>query len=141
MEFKKVESGYLIRLDRGEEIVETLVGFVRRENIPGGFITGIGSVERATLGVYDYHAGSYITRSFSDRQEVGNLTGNIAYDDDTDEPGVHCHMTLSDSSLNSHTGHLFEGIVLITVEIFLRVIDEKLIRKKAANLGFGLWQL
>jgi uncharacterized protein len=141
MQYKKVEDGYLIRLDRGEEIVDTLIGFVRREKIPGGFITGIGAVEKATLGIYDIHAGSYITKSFGDRLEISNLTGNITYDEESGEPFLHCHITLADSSLRTFSGHLFEAVVLVTAEIYIRTIKEKMFRKKDIESGFNLWRL
>jgi len=141
MQYRKVKDGYLIRLDRGEEIVNSLTGIVRREQIPGGIISGIGAVEKATLGIYDIHAASYITKSFGDRLEIGNLTGNIAYDEESGEPVVHCHITVADNSLRSFSGHLFEAVVLVTAEIFILTIDEKIFRRKDIKSGFKLLRL
>ncbi len=141
MQYKKVKEGYLVRLDRGEEIVATLTDLVRKESIPSGFITGIGAVERASIGVYDPHAGSFVTKSFGDRLELGGLTGNISYNEESGEPLVHCHITVGDSSHRSYTGHLFEAIVLITVEIFIFTVGEKLIRRKDGESGLSHWHL
>ncbi|UCD16309.1 MAG: DNA-binding protein [Candidatus Zixiibacteriota bacterium] len=141
MRYKKVEEGYLIRLDPGEEVLSKLVDFVKAEQIPGGFITGMGAVERVTIGFYDYENRSYITKTYRDRLEVGNLNGNITYLEETGDPFIHCHVTVGDSSLNSYTGHLFEAIVLVTVEIFIRPLKEKLMRHRNQEVGFNHWQL
>jgi len=141
MQYKRIEEGYLIRLEPGEEILGELMKFIKAENIAGGFINGMGAVERVTIGFYDYNHKCYITKTYRDRLEIGNLTGNICYTDDTDEPFVHCHVTVGDSSLNAYTGHLFEAIVLVTVEIFVIPTREKMLRGKKTEAGFKHWLL
>ncbi|MFH2035536.1 MAG: PPC domain-containing DNA-binding protein [Candidatus Zixiibacteriota bacterium] len=140
MKFREVEDGYLIRLERGDEVVATLTDFVRQHKIPAGFITGMGAVRMATLGIYDTEKHEYVKKYFPQDLEVGNLTANISYLDD-DEPFVHCHIIVSDVTLNAFTGHLFEGTVSVTLEIFLKTFKEKLMRKEEPGTAFKFWQL
>jgi predicted DNA-binding protein with PD1-like motif len=140
MKYRGVKNGYLLRLEKGEEVVGVLTDFVRKKNIPAGFFTGIGAVTDATLGIFDPDKREYIKKEFADDLEVGNLTGNIAYLDDT-EPFVHCHITVSDSSLNAFTGHLFRATVTITLELFIHVFEEKLFRELDPKMGFKFWRL
>jgi uncharacterized protein len=140
MKYRAVNNGYLIRLEKGEEVVASLTRFAREKNIPAGYFSGMGAVTDATLGIFDPDKKEYIKKEFADDLEVGNLTGNIAWLDDT-EPYVHCHITIADSSLNAYTGHLFEATVTITLELFVHVFEEKLFRELDPEMGFKFWQL
>ena len=44
MNYRKFENQYVIRLDRGEEIVESLKTIAEKENIKLAYLTGIGAV-------------------------------------------------------------------------------------------------
>jgi predicted DNA-binding protein with PD1-like motif len=141
MKFREVEDGYLVRLERGEKVIENLSRFVKDQNIPAGFIMGIGAVRDATMGIYSPEKGEYFKKTFKDDLEVGNLTGNISYLDDTGEPVVHCHATIANHSLEASTGHLFEAVVSVTMEIHIRRFKKKLVRIKDPDMGFNFWQL
>jgi predicted DNA-binding protein with PD1-like motif len=141
MRFRQEEGGYLIRLESGEEIINTLAKFVLDNNIPGGFFHGLGALDSASIGLYNYATRSYITKVYKNKLDIAVMTGNIAYNDSGDAPVIHCHVTVSDSEQNTRAGHLFEGVVLVTVEIYLRVFQEKLYREKELQDGHHLWRL
>jgi predicted DNA-binding protein with PD1-like motif len=141
MKFRPVEDGYLVRLEKGEEVIAALTEFVRSNYIRAGFISGMGAVTNATLGIFDIEAKEYVRKTFKDNLEVGNLTGNVSWMDNTGDPFVHAHVTVSDSSLNAFTGHLFEATVSVTLEVYIKAFKEKLIRKKDLDAGFSFWQL
>lgn len=50
MDYRKFENQYVIRLDRGEEIVESLK-FVAEKKIKLAYLTGIGAAGKVTAGV------------------------------------------------------------------------------------------
>ena len=141
MKSRKVEDGWLIRLEKGEPVIETLTGFAKENHIPSGFITGMGAVTDATVGIYSPEKKEYIKQHFRCDLEVGNLTANIAWLEDSGEPFVHTHVVLADQSLRAITGHLFEATVLVTLEIYIRVFNDKLIRKLDKKMGFKFWEL
>jgi len=141
MKSRKVEDGWLIRLDKDERVIETLTRFVKELHIPAGFISGMGAVTDATIGIFDREKKEYIKKYFNCDLEVGNLTANISWLEESDEPFIHSHITLSDHSLKAITGHLFEAKVLVTLEIYIRVFNDKLIRKKDKKIGFKFWEL
>lgn len=139
MNFKKVEEGYLVRLDRGEEVIKTLTDFVRQHDIKGGFLHGLGALESASLGVYDLSTKGYITKSFRERLEVGMLNGNIARIENSDDIFIHLHVIVGDSSLHSFAGHVFEAIVLGTLEVFIQPLTTEIVRRRNTDLGFNAW--
>lgn len=141
MNFKKVEEGFLVRLDRGEEVIKTLTDFVRQHDIKGGFIHGLGALESASLGVYDLSTRGYVTKSFREKLEVGMLNGNIARVENSGEVFIHLHAIVGDSSLHSFTGHVFEAVVLGTLEIFVKPLTTEILRKRNDDLGFDAWHL
>ena len=53
MDYRKFGNQYVIRLDRGEEIVKKLKEVAQKENIKLAYLTGIGAVGEVTAGVFD----------------------------------------------------------------------------------------
>ncbi len=56
MKARKIAGGYLVRLDREEEVIETLASFVAAQKIPCGILQGIGAVNNLELGYFDTRA-------------------------------------------------------------------------------------
>ena len=53
MKYKQITDEYLIRLEKGEEIVASLTGFCAEHDIKSGWVTGIGGVQRASVGYFN----------------------------------------------------------------------------------------
>jgi len=126
MKAKKVESGWFIRLDRGEEVMQTLIDFIYANNIAGGTITGIGALTKVELGYFDLNKKEYLRRRFEGVYELLKFSGNIAYAED--KPIVHAHCLIGDSDYKVHGGHLFNGIIAVTGEIYIREFNENIKR-------------
>jgi hypothetical protein len=139
MVYQKVKDGFLIRLIRGEKVTETLLQFIKETNISGGIITGIGAVEKVTLGYFDRNKKQYLRDEFNDIYEVVSFNGNISYVND--EPFVHAHITLGDNKFQSYVGHFFEGTVAVTMEIFIRIFEGEIRREKDEDLQLNLLKL
>ena len=52
-EFKKFGNTFLIRINKGEEIVSTLKTFCIKNNVKLGTIQGIGAINSATFGFFN----------------------------------------------------------------------------------------
>lgn len=139
MLYKKVTGGYLLRLERGEKVMESLLKFIKKYKIRSGFMVGLGACEDLKLGYFDAVKGKYKDKVFKGEYEVTNLTGNIAYLEK--EPIVHAHITLSDSKFNGIAGHLWEGIVSGTMEIYIMSFGIKIMRARDEETGLNLLKL
>ncbi|MGB2698589.1 MAG: PPC domain-containing DNA-binding protein [Candidatus Zixiibacteriota bacterium] len=139
MFFKKIPNGYLVRLEKGEEIIESLCILAEREKIPGGFLYGLGAVKDVTLGYFDVANKKYVERDFDNEYEVTSLIGDIYYLEG--KAGVHAHVNLSDSDYNLIGGHLFKAIITGTGEFFIHTTTETLIRKKEPSSGLNVLDL
>ncbi len=110
-------SYYQLRLMPGEEILTTLVEFVRRRHIRSGFVTGIGAAENLMLGCFNPKTRTYRKRTFKGDHEVAAVVGNVAWDGRN--PVCHIHAVISTPKLATFAGHLFSGRVTVTLEIAL----------------------
>jgi len=136
MKVKKVENGYFLRIDKGDEIVSAITDFIARENIQSGAISGIGALTDVELGYFDRVRKEYLKKTFNNIYELLSLTGNIAYIDN--KPMVHAHCVLGDADYNVAGGHIFSGIVAVTGEMFIRTFTEKFDRRLNDEFNLNL---
>ena len=52
MEYRKFGKQYVIRLEKGEEIVSSIKDLCVKENIKLGSLSGIGAVNKVTAGLF-----------------------------------------------------------------------------------------
>ncbi|MFH1533289.1 MAG: PPC domain-containing DNA-binding protein [Pseudomonadota bacterium] len=134
MDWRMSGTDYVIRLDRGEEIMSSLMGLLEEQDIRSGSIVGIGAVEETVLGFYDGHTREYLRRSFPEEAELVVFAGNVSVVDGA--PFVHAHAVISDASFQAFSGHFFSGIISVTGEFQLRANPVSVHRELDA--GFGL---
>ena len=117
MDSQKINGGYVIRLDEGEEIMASLRSFAQKEGLQGGLISGLGTVDHCVLGFFDRPSGRYEKKEVREEMELIALTGNLSLLDG--EPFPHLHIVLSRANFSVVAGHLFEATISVTGELFL----------------------
>jgi len=138
---KAVRNGsyWQLRLMSGEEIVEIISGFVRKQRIKSGFLTGIGAAEDITLGCFDPKTKTYHKRTFKGDNEVAAIVGNVGWLEKA--PACHIHAVISRPNLTTFAGHLFSGTVTVTLEVALVPGTRRLARKPDPLFGLNLLAL
>jgi len=139
VQYRKVENGYFLRLEKGEEVVFSIAQFAANEKVSSGAFFGLGAINNFDLGYYDLVKRKYEKAHFVEDMEVGNITGNIASLDG--KPFVHTHVTVSGKDLKAFTGHLFSADVALTLEIFVFASSAKVERKMNPEIGLNLLEL
>ncbi|HLJ59229.1 MAG TPA: PPC domain-containing DNA-binding protein [bacterium] len=129
----------VMRLDPGDEIMATLLDFATHEGLGGATVHGIGAFSRVGLRYFDIKEKRYKTRTLDEQVEVVSLLGSIGLD--RNGPVIHIHASVSDAQTCTHSGHLSEGIVRPTLELFLTMLDGELRRKKDPDTGLELLDL
>jgi len=132
------EGRWILVLDRGEELVGTVTGFLAEKDIRGGFVTGIGALMNHTVGYYDLGAREYLKRTFEENMELGNLTGTVGFVDGS--PSLHAHVTISGPELIAFTGHLVKGDVAVTAELIVTDFGTELPREPDDDIGLKLFR-
>lgn len=135
MKAQATRYGWVLRLDSGEEIVESLRAFAADRDIRCGLVSGLGAVGETDLGFFVRSTGQYVTRRFTGEHEIGSLTGNIS--ELEGRPFPHCHAVIAGEDLVAHAGHLFRGVVTVTCEISIVTSPEGLRRAARPDLGFN----
>lgn len=139
MKFKKINGTYIIRLDRGEKVLEVLKEFCSKNTINCGYFFGIGSLDEAELAHYIVKNKKYTSEIFKQPLEIVNLNGNITTMNN--EVYLHSHATLSDVNMEAIAGHLKEGIVGATAEIVLVELNSRIERRYDDFIGLNLTDL
>jgi len=135
----ETDRRYLLRLEKGEEIVETLRRFARKVNLKAASLTGIGAVDRMTLGFFDPAAKEYRRYEHRGIIEILSLTGNVAWKDG--ECVVHAHVSAAEEKAGAMGGHLFSGTVSATVEIVVEPFATRIERALDEEVGLPLLDL
>ncbi len=137
MEYRRLGNTYMVRIDRGEDIMVQLKELCEKESVRLGRVEAIGAADRAVIGVYDLEKKEYSTEEISEFMEITGLNGSITEMDG--KPYIHLHATLADRNHRVHGGHVIEMRVGATCEMFVTVPEGKVARKKDEELGINLW--
>lgn len=130
---------YLIRLEKGEEVVSSIQKLCKAQNIDNAYFSGLGSIENPTLAHYLVSTKKFTEKNLEGVFELLNITGNVALFEDS--PLVHAHVTISGSEMKAYGGHLMKANVSGTVEIHLRVLDSVYEKTQNDEIGLKLFDL
>ena len=135
MQFTQDSDTFIIYLEQGEPIMETLTRFCKNNKIYNAQVSGIGAIKDIELGAYDLENKEYIIKNFNDTWELTSFQANVLLKDN--EPFIHAHITVSDHSLIVKGGHLFEARVAAVGEFILRKINTNGKRELDPNIGLA----
>lgn len=121
MEYIRTGNTYVVRMDRGEEVMACLKKLAETENIILGHIQGLGASDHVKLGCYDVASQQYHVNTIETALEITNLSGNITTKDN--EVYLHVHITVADDQQKAYGGHLNECIISGTCELFVTVLE------------------
>ncbi|MBC8589001.1 PPC domain-containing DNA-binding protein [Paratissierella segnis] len=136
MDYRKFGNKYVVRLEKGEEIVSSLKELSRKEKISLGRISGIGAVGEVEIGYFETKIKEYHSKVLKGDMEILNLNGNIS--EMNNEVYLHLHITIADDNLNAVGGHLNSAIISATGEIVIDVIEGKVDRELDEDIGLNL---
>ena len=144
MDYRKFGDTYYIRVDRGDEIVGTLLEICRKEGIRSATYEGIGGCAWAEIQTLVPEKGGFETQRLEGTLELVSLIGNVISEQD----GTlyhHTHALFSYLEAGEHrhaAGHLKATAVRYTAEITLRPVQGGTIfRQYDPETGTGFWKL
>lgn len=140
MKFQFDGYNWLVRLEKGEKLVESLTKLVEAEKIPTCWISAIGGASSATLKFYNMEKKEYESHKVNEDLEITGIQGNLAWKDG--KPVFHLHGTFSKKDLGVIGGHIENLVVSGTCEIFLhKWYGENITRSKNDEVGLDLLDL
>ena len=130
------EKTYAIIFEKGDEVVEGLLSFARKEKIQTSHFTAIGALSDVTLGYFNWTKKAFDKILIQEQVEVLSLVGNIVFDNG--DPKLHAHIVIGKSDGTAHGGHLIEGHVRPILEVILVESPSHLHRKTDKETGLAL---
>ncbi|TMI14754.1 DNA-binding protein [Candidatus Bathyarchaeota archaeon] len=130
---------YVLRLESGDDILQSVRQFASAKRLSAGLLEGIGSLSKVKLGHYDFKTRKYSYETFEDDLEILSLSGNIATMNR--EPLSHVHVTLGRRDFSVIGGHMDEGSSANMVEIGVWKLPGRLVKAKDDQIGLNVLQL
>ena len=127
MDYKKFGNKIVLRLKKGDKIIESIEKLAKEENIKACHFAGIGAANEIKLAILNPGDDDYAWETYNEALEITSLVGNITSFEG--EPMVHAHITCSREDFSVIGGHLGEGICSLTLELFVDLVDGELIKK------------
>lgn len=122
MQFRRFGNTYFVRMDRGEEIMSSLMKLCVEEKITLGEIKALGAVDDFTVGLFDVAEKKFHANHFEFPAEIVSLWGTVTTKDG--KPYLHVHMSAADKDGHVFGGHLNSARVSATCEMIVEDLSE-----------------
>lgn len=139
MRYKRFGDTVIVRIDRGEEILEKVKELAEKENIKLATIAALGAVNEFTVGVFNTDEKKYYANEFSGAFEIVSLTGTISTMNG--QFYSHLHMSAGNDCGEVFGGHLNRAIISATCEMTVTVINGEVDRYFDEDIGLNLLAL
>ena len=137
MDYRKFGDTYIVRMDRGEEIISALTDLCNKEDIRLAQVDALGAVDHAVVSVYDVPTKTFYKKEFNEPMEISNLCGTVTRKEG--QVYIHLHATVCDKNLAAHGGHANELRVAATCEMVVRTIPGEVGRKLDEEIGLNMF--
>lgn len=138
MEYKRFGNKIVARLDKGQEIFESLTKLCKKENVKLASVTALGALSEVTIGYYNVPTKDYTNKDYMGIYEMVHLNGNVTSLDG--QCYLHLHCCVIDENNNALGGHLSRAVISATCEMVIDVIDGAVDRKYNDELKMNLME-
>jgi len=135
MNYKQFNNKVVVRIDKGEELVDCLKMICKKLDIKLGSIVGIGSTDKVTIDLLNTKTKKYQSKEFTGDHEIAALIGNITTMND--EVYLHLHITICNIEHKAIGGHLSSAIISATFEGFIDIIEGQVAREYNDDIGLN----
>lgn len=139
MKYERLGNKIVVRIDKGEEIVDALKTICKKLDIKLGSIVGIGATDKVTIGLLNTKTKKYQSKEFTGDHEIAPLVGNITMMNG--EVYLHLHVTLCNVEHKAVGGHLTSAVVSAMFEGIIDIIEGQVTREYNDEVGLNLLSL
>ena len=145
MDYKKLGDKIYLRLDRGDEVILSILCVCKKERVLSATYSGIGGCGDVTVSTLIPEDNSFMPHNKTGLLEMISLNGNISADENNQ---IYSHAHAMFSYLNEKDelqflgGHLTKAVISYTGEIVITPVKKGIIRRKQDNTtGITVWKL
>ena len=139
MKYQRFEQTIIVRMDKGEDIVEQVKNVALKEKIKLASISALGAINEFTVGVFKTKEKKYYANEFKGDFEIVSLTGTI--NTMNDEYYSHMHLSAGNDQGQVFGGHLNKAIVSATCDMVIQIINGEVDRYFDEEVGLNLLKL
>lgn len=138
MDYRKFGNTYVVRMDKGEEILEQVKALALKEHITLATVQALGAVNDFTVGVFHTDTQKYDANSFQGAYEIVSLWGTI--NTMNGEFYTHLHMSAGDHQGHVVGGHLNRAVISATCEMVVTEIPGTVDRTFDPDIGLNVFR-
>lgn len=139
MKSERLNNVVVLRLDIGDEICNSVKKCCEEYGIKLASVSGIGVTKSAVIGLYDLEKQEFIANEMNTLMEIATLTGNVTTMNA--ETYIHLHAVLCDEEGKAFGGHLKEGVIGATCEIFINAVEGEIGRVYQKETGLNILEI
>jgi len=136
VEFIREGNHIALRLEKGEDVKESVERLAEEQGLGFCSISGIGALEGSTLAYLG--EDGLVKHDFPERREFMCL-GNLSLKDG--KHFAHLHAWLGDAEKDTKCGHLVKGRVAVTCELVLTLFEKRVLRKMDPETNYPVLDL
>ena len=137
MEYRRFDNTIIARMDKGDEIIESVKTIAVAEQIQLASIQALGAIGQFTVGVFLTEEKQYHANHFTGNFEIVSLTGTITTMNQA--PYLHLHLSAGNDKGEVFGGHLNEAFVSATCEMVIQIIPGTVDREFDPTIGLNLF--
>ncbi|MGT2935461.1 PPC domain-containing DNA-binding protein [Streptococcus castoreus] len=143
MEFQKIGTDYFIRVDKGDEILSSIIEVCRFARITSAIFQGIGACDQVVVSTYLPETESFLDHKKQGMLEMISLNGNVVQGKNNFSQHAHALFSyLNDQQEMAFLGgHLTSARVRYTAEIKLSPVEGTIHQCFDPNIGIDVWDL
>lgn len=132
----QASNTHIVTVRRGEEVLRSLLIYLKENNIRAGHFTGLGAAESLEIAFYNLETKEYEKKKTNFDVEILSLVGNVSLIEG--EPIIHAHGVFGKRDFSAFGGHVFELVVGGTCELHLTELDGFMTREYDEATGLRL---
>ena len=144
MDYKNIDDAVYVRLDKGDEILSSILDVCKKEKILSAIYSGIGACDEIEVRTHIPSKNEYRYDRRNGVLELISLSGNIS-SDNNNNIFEHTHAIFSyiDEQNNNACigGHLIKAVISYTGEILINPVREGVIRRIKDDITGIRWRL
>lgn len=144
MDYQRAGDTVFLRVDKGDEVLTTILEVCKQEQIVTAWIQGIGGCGEVTVSTYLPDTKTFTDHSATGMIEMTSLMGNISMEKDG-SPHLHCHGVFSYLDEAGHplvlAGHVSKIVISYTGEIMITVPKMTIGRMPDTKTEIDIWKM
>jgi len=138
MEYKKEKNQYVVRIDKGEEVLEKIKELCEKEHIKTGNVYGLGATDYVKVGLFNTKEKEYHSTVLEGPMEITSIIGNISTKEG--ENYLHLHINVANEEMKTFGGHLNECRISATCELYVTALEIEVEREFSEEIGLNLYK-